>query len=123
MTDLNPLSQLEVEAEIRRLSGRLEFLTQHMASAARQAAQADVDYKLKQARALIDKIGHGGTVGEKEAAVLAECAEEFERWKLEEAVLKADQEAGRNLRAQLDALRTIAANIRPQVAHPSGVGG
>jgi hypothetical protein len=121
--DLNPLSQHEVEAEIRRLSERLSFLTQHVTVAARDAARADVDHKLKHARKLLDLRGHEGTVGEKEAAVLVECADEFEAAKIAEAVYKADQEAGRNLRAQLDALRTIAANIRDQVYHPKGVGG
>jgi chromosome segregation ATPase len=123
MPDLNPLSQHEVETEIRRLSDRLTFLTQHQATIAREAAQADVDYKLKHARTLLELRGHGGTVGEKEAQVLQICSQEYENAKIAEAVWKADQEAGRNLRSQLDALRTIAANIRDQVYHAVGRGG
>jgi hypothetical protein len=121
--DLNPLSQLEVESEIRRLSDALTELTVAQAAHAHESAQADVDLKLRQARSLIGKIGDKGTVGEKDAKVLDECADLFERAKLAEAILKADHEAGRNLRAQLDALRTIAANIRDQVHHATGRGG
>jgi hypothetical protein len=123
VTDLNPLSQLEVESEIRRLSELLSALTENQAVHAQESAQADVALKLKQARGLVGRIGHKGTVGEKDAEVLVECEREFQRAKLAEAILKADHEAGRNLRAQLDALRTIAANIRDQVHHATGRGG
>jgi hypothetical protein len=120
VTDLNPLSQLEVESEIRRLSDRLTRLTEKQATHAQEAAQADVDLKFKQAKVWLDLRGRGGTVAEKEAAVLTETSLYYEKAKLADAVLKADHEAGRNLRAQLDALRTLAANIRHHVAEGFG---
>jgi chromosome segregation ATPase len=121
--DLNPLSQLEVESEIRRLSDRLTELTTAQADHAQEAAQADVTLKLKQARAWLDLRGHGGLKDEKEAQVLEQTALFYQAAKLADAVLKADHEAGRNLRAQLDALRTLAANIRDQVHYATGRGG
>lgn len=122
MSDLDPLSQIQVEDEIRRLSNELTKATSFNAQAAERAAQADVDYKLARARALIDLRGKGGTVPEKEATVLASVATQFENAKLAEAIYEASKEKGRNLRTQLDALRTIAANIRAAIDYTQGRG-
>lgn len=120
MPDLNPLSQLEVESEIRRLSDALTELTQKQAAHAQEAAQTDVDLKFQQAKTRIGLIGKEGTVAEKDALVQVETSLCYQKAKLADAVLKADHEAGRNLRAQLDALRTLAANIRHHVAEGFG---
>ena len=123
MSDLEPLSQQQVEDEISRLSGQLTTNTVDNREAAMQAAKADVAYKLAMARGWIRERGHKGTVAEKEADILLSCEREFEDHKLTEAVYKATQEKGRNLRAQLDALRTVNANIRASIDYSHGRGG
>ena len=62
--------------------------------------------------------GVKGRVPGKEATALLEVDEEFAEWKLADAELRALQETGRNLRAQLDALRSINANVRSVVTNP-----
>lgn len=123
-TDLDPLSQLQVEQDIQDLSRRLTFLTQHVGVAMRDAAQAEVDFKLAEARKWLELVGHGDLrVAEKEATVIEACADQYAAWKIAEAVAKADREAGLNLRSQLAALQTIAANQRAAIDYSHGRGG
>lgn len=120
--DLNPMAQLEVEREIMRLSHQLTQVTEEVAAAATEAATTDVDYKLAYARKMLDLRGETGTVALKDALALDACASQFEAMKIAEAVYKALQEKGRNLRAQLDALRSINANVRSVVSNAHGHG-
>ena len=122
MSDVDPLAQLEVEREIRRLSGVLSEITADVAEAATEQARTEVAFKLASARKLIEQRDQLGTVGFKDAVALDACAPEFEAMKMAEAVYKACQESGRNVRSQLDALRTIAANVRAAVTHAYGTG-
>jgi hypothetical protein len=124
MSDLDPMAQADVEKEIRRLSDQLTLQTIGLGDAAMKAAQADVDYKRQMARAWIAHRGHKGTVPEKEAFIHGECEAEYEAMRLTEATHKVMQEKGRNLRAQLEALRSINANVRDHVMHgATGRGG
>lgn len=120
---VNPLAQAEVEEQIMRLSHRLSQITQEVADAAVSQAKAEAAYKRLAARAWLDLRGHKGTVPEKEAEVMERCGQEYEDMKIAEAVSKASYESGRNVRTQLEALRSIAANIRAAVAYPTGRGG
>lgn len=116
MTDLDPMAQAQAEREILRLVRDLTSITQDVAEGARNEAKTEVAYKLAYAKRRLYHAIHGeGTVPEKDAAALLDCAEEFEAMKMAEAVYKACQESGRNARASLDALRSINANIRPLV--------
>lgn len=114
---LDPMSQARVEDEIRRLSRQLTAVTEEVAHAGTQAATTDVDYKLAYARKMLELRGETGTVAVKDAMALDACASQYEAMRIAEAVYKALQEKGRNLRSQLDALRTIAANVRSVVSH------
>ena len=114
-TDLDPMAMNDVERELHRLSQELTRVTLAIGNAATRAAQADVDYKRMYARAWVAKRGHKGTVAEKEAEIHGEVEDEYERKTLREAEYRVFQEKARNLRAQLDALRTIAANVRSVV--------
>lgn len=121
---MDPMAQLEVESEIRRLSQELTKQTEQQAKYAEAAGRAQVDYKLAAARRLLELRGKGnGTVDEKNADVHVTCADQYEQMMLTEAVHKASIERGRNLRAQLDALRSINANVRAVVADHPGYGG
>lgn len=112
-SEWQPLAPVGVEADIRRLCGLLEELTADLAQAARTAALADAAYKREHAKSLLGARGiEKSTVGEREAVADLECADEYEARRISEAVLMAKQESGRNIRAQLDALRSINANLR-----------
>lgn len=120
-TTLDPLSQAQVEAEIRRISGLLEQHTIEHAEACEVAAEEDAKYDLAYAKALLAQPrvfeGEKVTVAEREARALLAVEDLVLASKTTDAIYRASQERGRNLRAQLDALRTIAANVRDVVAH------
>lgn len=108
----NPLAQVDVESEIMRLSRLAEEVTQKLSKRAREAAVADVAYKVGHAKALL--LAEGPQyVRDAEATVKTEV--EYREKRSTEALLLAAQEAGRNYRAQLDALRSINANHRALV--------
>lgn len=117
---VDPMSQVSVEREILRISGLLDHQVGEVAKRARAAAEAEVAYKLAFARHSL--IVDGKTVGEREAAALLECEAELAAHKGADAVLLAAQEAGRSLRAQIDALRTLAANQRAAITYTEGRG-
>lgn len=121
MGEYRPLSADEINAEIMRISQRLDHQVGELAKRARAHADAEVTYKLAYARATL-KV-EGATVGEREAKALIECAEPYALYKGTGAVLLAAQEAGRSLRSQIDALRTLAASQRAALTYSEGVGG
>lgn len=123
MMDADPRSLTQVEEEIYRLSNRLGQITAEVAEAAEAEARAEVAYKRKAARTWLELRSHKGTVPEKEAEVLDRCGDEFEAMKVAEAIYRACQESGRNVRSQLDALRTVAANARAGTTYATGRGG
>jgi hypothetical protein len=109
----DPTPQVDIESEILRLSARAEDITQALAKRAREAAEADVTYKVAHAKALL--LAEGPQyVRDAEATSLTEV--EYRERRGTEALLLSAQEAGRNVRAQLDALRSINANHRQLVS-------
>lgn len=108
----HPIAQVDIEAEILRLSALAEKVTQELARRARAAAEADATYKVAHAKALLLADGPQ-YVRDAEATVKTET--ELIEKRSTEALLLAAQEAGRNYRAQLDALRSINANHRQLV--------
>lgn len=108
-----PLAQTQIESEIVRLSDRLESLVDEVRGAAQEHAQADADYRVAYAAAFLAATG---PIGAREQIALAQCEDELRRRRVAEARLLGAQEAGRNTRAQLDSLRTLAANQRPLVS-------
>lgn len=121
--DPDPLAQVEVEREIMRLSRVLTEITEDVAEAATEQARTEVAFKVAHARAILAARDESGTVQVKEAMAHDACASEFEAMKMAEAVYKACQESGRNVRSQLDALRSINANVRAAVTWAHGEGG
>jgi hypothetical protein len=120
--DVDPNSQVEVEEEIRRLSAQLSRVTEEFKEAAMDEGSTEAEYKLAEAKARIALIGHEGTVDEKKAEALVKCEGQFRSWKTAEAVARAYTEAGRNIRGQLDALRSINANVRHSIDYAHGRG-
>lgn len=107
------MSQVDLEAEILRLSRAAESVTQKLSERARAAAEADVAFKVAHAKALL--LAEGPQyVRDAEATVQTE--REYREKRATEALLLAAQEAGRNYRTQLDSLRSINANHRALVS-------
>jgi hypothetical protein len=109
--DLNPVA---VEREILRLSGLLDEATNKILARSRAAALADADYKVAHAKAYVRHRDSDRKVTAVDAEQLAitETQEEYRRKVLSEGVLKSAQEAARNIRSQLDALRSVNTNLR-----------
>lgn len=104
------LSPADIDTDILRLSRACEETTHDLAKASRRAATAVTRYKVEHAKA---HLRAEGTVADREAHATVDTATELHDAEIAKALEKAAQEAGRNYRAQLDALRTIAANLRP----------
>ncbi len=106
------LAQADVEAEIMRLSERCEQVTLSLAKRAVAAAEADAAFKVAYAKAYLLA---DGPVAEREAHAAIATQREYRDHRIAEAKFKSASEAGRNARTQLEALRSIAANIRSLV--------
>jgi len=110
------LSQGDIETEIMRLSEDLESETYRYADIADLAATSEADYKLSAARLMVALVSSPGkmTAQERQARVDAESDGPYRVWKINEARRQASKEALLSLRARLDSLRTLSANIRNQ---------
>jgi hypothetical protein len=107
-----PITQIEIEIEIMRLSARLEQETGAYAAHIQAAAENEATYKRVHAIAYLKATG---TVAEREAWADLKSAEEFQHHKNTDALAKASKEALASLRDQIRALQTLAANVRTQV--------
>lgn len=119
MSDLDPMAQIEVESEIRRLVKELADITRDVAESSTNEAQARVTFKTMYAQAYLSA---KGTVDERRAKAQDEAEVAFEELEFAQAAARAAQEAGRNVRCSLDAMRTLAANVRSSVQHSTGEG-
>lgn len=108
------LSQGEVEDQILNISDAIETETERYAGLADAAASAEADYKLRYAETVVRIADSHGRMSIPERAARAElaAAEELRRYKIMEARRQASKEALLSLRARLDALRSLSANIR-----------
>jgi hypothetical protein len=103
------LTAVDVESEIIRLSEKLEAETHALAVVAEEEARAEVAFKREFARRFLEASGPMEERRQK-ATLLAEP--QLTSYRIRDAVHSSKQELLRTLRAQMDALRTIAANIR-----------
>jgi hypothetical protein len=110
------LSQGEIETAIMRLSEELESVTYQYADLADKAATAEADYKLHSARLMVALANSPMkmTAPERQARVDAQSDDQYRIWKINEARRQASKEILLSLRARLDSLRTLSANIRNQ---------
>jgi len=118
---LRPLSQVEVESRIGALCDELEEQNELYSALCDQEAAAENAYKRTYHRAIIVHSerstmadGRKVTVSwiEAQAHLASEDSEAV--YRVKGAALRATKEALTTKRAQLDALRTLAANIRGQ---------
>ena len=110
------LTQGDIEQSILALCDELEEETYRYAELADLAAEAEADYKEKASRTFvaIANMDVKMTAGEKSARVDEMTCQELRIFKINEARRHASKEALLSLRARLDALRTLSANVRHQ---------
>ena len=112
------LIQTDVESLMVKLGKQLEEGTEDFSKLAEEKAIAEAEYKERYWTALVKQIDSEGsgmyrlTAPQKEARASLAAREEFRRFKLMEAREKAAQQFLITIRARLDSLRTIAANVR-----------
>ncbi len=102
-----------VEKEIRRLAHKLESKTDDLAVSFKEAADAEVVYKVEYAKALL--LSDLKTVAEREADATVKCERLLTDRKCKEAVADAARESVRSLRDQLNAVQSVGANLRAQM--------
>jgi hypothetical protein len=107
---MTPVTPHAAESELRRLARKLEAKTDALAELLTAAAEADVTHKISYARALLR--ADAGTVAEREAHATIAVESELTARKITEAIADAARESVRSLRDQLDAVRSINANVR-----------
>lgn len=113
------LTQAEVENEIVRLSNAMDAALDELVHLSQDAANREVDHKVAEAKAklaagLQQGSGPGGrsTVDEREANALIKTEDAFRARLIAQALCDTCRERLRTMRSQIDALRTISANIR-----------
>jgi len=118
---LRPLSQVEVESRIIALCDELEDLTIEYRELCDAEAAAENAYKRTYHRAIIVHSerstmadGRKVTVSWIEAQASLASEDSQALYRVKAASLRATKEALTTKRTQLDALRTLAANIRGQ---------
>jgi hypothetical protein len=107
-----PLTQGRIESEIMRLAAMLEQTTDLLAGASEDAARCEVDWKVAEAIALLHSREKSAEL--RKADALSQGRKQFAAHRGAEAVRDGLQEKCRTLRAQLDSLRTLSANVRAQ---------
>lgn len=120
MTDDTQIVGLaEIEAEIRRLVAKLEKVTQAVRQRGEAAALADTTYDIAYSQAfLLAKEGKlagqeakASDLAAKAHAVVV-ASEQLSERNITQALYESSREAARNIRSQLDALRSINTNTR-----------
>jgi len=112
-----PLTQGHIEQAIMALSDELEAETERYSDVADLAANAEADYKHAFAETLV-RVAADPTVkrtaDERRALADLRSADARRVWLIAEARRTASRETLLSLRARLDALRTLSANVRAQ---------
>ncbi|MGD9798879.1 MAG: hypothetical protein AB7H43_14490 [Acidimicrobiia bacterium] len=108
--DLMP--QTDIEDELIRLSKLLDQATRKILKRALASARADSLYKREYSKALLLVEGKNAEEREAKALTTPGIWELYDQRKIAEAVLQSATEAARNIRAQLEAMRSINTNQR-----------
>lgn len=118
--DVDPLSQAQIEATLLDLMAAAQKVTVEVGRRARAHAEAETAYRVKFAQEFLRA---GGSMDLRRYTAEAACAGELAARKETEALLLSAQEAGRNVRARLEAARSLCSNVRTAAAHATGMGG
>ena len=112
MDRTRPISQVEIEEEIIRLTDLLEQETETFETLAVDSAVKEANYKSTWAK---EYLGAKGSIKEREAWADYKLEDLTLQYKISEALVKSKREKLHSLRTSIDALRTLAANVRAQV--------
>lgn len=107
-----PISQVEIEERILRLLDDLEYHTEAFESLAEDCAKKESRLKGEWAK---EYLSAKGSIREREAWADYKLADMDFDYKCAEALVKAKREKLLTLRTEVDALRTLNANVRVQV--------
>ena len=107
-----PISQVEIEYELLRLTDMLEEETERFEDLAIDAAKKEAQHKSNWAK---EYLSAKGSIKEREAWADYKMADIAYDYKIAEALVKAKRERLSSLRTSIDALRTLNANVRAQV--------
>ena len=107
-----PLTQVDVERMIASDIQLLEEATNDYEKALIEEAKAESEYKKRWSRVFLSVSGARHV---KEAAADDQCSDENERRLISAAKAKALREHMWTIRARLDSLRSLNANVREQV--------
>jgi len=108
-----PISQVEIEEEIIRLTGMLEEETENFEFLAQDFAEKDAMFKSSWAK---EYLSAKGSIKEREAWADYKLENMIHAVKIAEALMRSKREKLTSLRTSIDALRTLAANVRSQVS-------
>lgn len=103
----------DIHKEIKRLSRLIEAKSSELVNLLQESAEADVNYKIEYAKALL--CAAGATVAEREAAALIVCERLLRDRKIKEAIADAGRESCRSLRDQLGAVSTVGGLVRAEM--------
>jgi DNA-binding transcriptional regulator WhiA len=106
-----PISQIEIEQEIIRLTSMLEDETETFEALAVDAAEKEAEYKGSWAK---EYLSAKGSIREREAWADYKLEVLIHNHKIAEALVKSKRERLSSLRTSIDALRPLAANVRAQ---------
>lgn len=110
----NPITQVEVEESILYLCDELESECERYAEVSQERAIAETEYKERFWVSIVKLMDSPTykTASQREAAANLWSKGEWRKYKLLEAQEKATQQKLMMLRSRLEAVRTIAANVR-----------
>jgi YesN/AraC family two-component response regulator len=106
-----PISQVDVEEEMIRLVTMLEDETENFERLIQDMANKEATYKSSWAK---EYLSAKGSIKERESWADYRLEKETFSWKIAEALVKGKREKLSSLRTSIDALRTLAANVRSQ---------
>ena len=108
----SPISQVDIEEELIRLINKLESETEQFEVVAIDSSKKEALYKSNWAK---EYLSAKGSIKEREAWADYKMDQQNFEYKCAEALVKAKRELLLSIRASMDAIRTLNANVRTQV--------
>ena len=108
----SPISQVDIEEELIRLINKLESETEQVEVVAIDSSKKEALYKSNWAK---EYLSAKGSIKEREAWADYKMDQQNFEYKCAEALVKAKRELLLSIRASMDAIRTLNANVRTQV--------
>ena len=108
----SPISQVDIEEELIRLINKLELETEQFEVVAIDSSKKEALYKSNWAK---EYLSAKGSIKEREAWADYKMDQQNFEYKCAEALVKAKRELLLSIRASMDAIRTLNANVRTQV--------